>query len=222
MNTPQSVPDGALDWMGVAHLLGLPETVPSLAGDRPATPMLRPIRSSCSRTVSSTDFERRTIADLAIEEVGLAQVASDPAGAAPRRRRRLGATLRAPPRPRRRGRPGLPRLSRSPRRLVGTGDFVSSSSWPHFRSSSPHRTGRQLTICEVNPDHDPDGSSMRRLSEALADVLSGVPGPGRLTVLGDGDRADHAVPLIASPEWESAPARQAKQRIQPRPLVRRA
>ena len=33
-----------------------------------------------------------------------------------------------------------------------------------------------LTICEVNPDHDPDGSSMRRLSEALADVLSGAPG----------------------------------------------
>jgi arginase len=31
-----------------------------------------------------------------------------------------------------------------------------------------------LTICEVNPDHDPDGSSMRRLSEALADLLSGA------------------------------------------------
>ena len=32
-----------------------------------------------------------------------------------------------------------------------------------------------LTICEVNPDHDPDGSSMRRLSEALADILAGAP-----------------------------------------------
>jgi arginase family enzyme len=34
-----------------------------------------------------------------------------------------------------------------------------------------------LTICEVNPDHDPDGSSMRRLSEALADILSGALAP---------------------------------------------
>ena len=33
-----------------------------------------------------------------------------------------------------------------------------------------------LTICEVNPDHDPDRSSMRRLSEALGDVLSGAAG----------------------------------------------
>jgi len=40
--------------------------------------------------------------------------------------------------------------------------------------SAPNWT--TLTICEVNPDHDPDGWSMRRLSEALADVLSGAPG----------------------------------------------
>ena len=30
LNTPGSVPDGALDWMGVAHMLGLPGTVPGL------------------------------------------------------------------------------------------------------------------------------------------------------------------------------------------------
>jgi arginase len=30
LNTPGSVPDGALDWMGVAHMLGLPGTLPAL------------------------------------------------------------------------------------------------------------------------------------------------------------------------------------------------
>ena len=31
LNTPASVTDGALDWMGVAHLLGLADTVGALA-----------------------------------------------------------------------------------------------------------------------------------------------------------------------------------------------
>ena len=82
MNTPQSVEDGALDWMGVAHLLGLPETVPSLAGVGPRTPMLRPDQVLLFANGSSTDFERRTIDELGIQEVQLAQVTSDPAGSA--------------------------------------------------------------------------------------------------------------------------------------------
>ena len=31
LNTPQTTTDGALDWMGVAHLLDLPGTVPAVA-----------------------------------------------------------------------------------------------------------------------------------------------------------------------------------------------
>jgi hypothetical protein len=42
LNTPASVEDGALDWMGVAHLLGLDGTVPVLAGLGPRVPLLRP------------------------------------------------------------------------------------------------------------------------------------------------------------------------------------
>ena len=52
MNTPLSVEDGALDWMGVAHLLGLPDTVPGLARLGPRTPMLRPDQICCSRTAA--------------------------------------------------------------------------------------------------------------------------------------------------------------------------
>ena len=66
MNTPLSVEDGALDWMGVAHLLGLPDTVPSLSGVGPRMPMLRPDQVLLFANGSSTDFERRTIDDLEI------------------------------------------------------------------------------------------------------------------------------------------------------------
>ena len=175
LNTPQSVEDGALDWMGVAHLLGLPETLPSLAGVGLRTPMLRPDQVLFLANGSSTDFERRTIADLGIEEVGLAQVTSDPAGSArkvadgwARRFERLLVHVDAD--------------------VLDFLDFPIAEETRRYRGlrfeqlvailrelvAAPNWT--TLTICEVNPDHDPDGSSMRRLSEALADVLSGAPG----------------------------------------------
>ena len=174
MNTPMSVEDGALDWMGVAHLLGLPDTVPSLAVG-PRTPMLRPDQLLLFANGSSTDFERRTIADLGIEEVPLAQVVSDPAGSArgvadgwARRFERLLVHVDAD--------------------VLDFLDFPIAEETRRYRGlrfeqlvavlrplvAAPNWT--TLTICEVNPDHDPDGSSMRRLSDAIADVLSGARG----------------------------------------------
>ncbi len=175
LNTPQSVEDGALDWMGVAHLLGLPETVPSLAGVGPRTPMLRPDQVLLFANGSSTDFERRTIDELGIQEVRLAQVQSDPAASArgvvdgwARRFERLLVHVDAdvldfldfPIAEETRRYRGL----RFEQLVAALRELVSAPNWT------------TLTICEVNPDHDPDGSSMRRLSEALADVLSGAPG----------------------------------------------
>ena len=175
LNTPQSVEDGALDWMGVAHLLGLPETDPSLTGVGPRTPMLRPDQVLLFANGSSTDFERRTIADLGIEEVQLAQVTSDPAGSArgvadgwAQRFERLLVHVDAdvldfldfPIAEETRRYRGL----RFEQLVAALRELVAAPNWT------------TLTICEVNPDHDPDGSSMRRLSEGLADVLSGAPG----------------------------------------------
>ena len=40
LNTPDSVPDGALDWMGVAHMLGEPGATPELRDFGPRTPLL--------------------------------------------------------------------------------------------------------------------------------------------------------------------------------------
>src|SRR5688572_16154208 len=42
LNTPQSVEDGALDWMGVAHLLQIPGTNKELATIAKKAPMLEP------------------------------------------------------------------------------------------------------------------------------------------------------------------------------------
>lgn len=173
INTPASVEDGALDWMGVAHLLGLPDTLPSLAGVGPRTPMLRPDQVHFLANGNSTDFERRTIDELAITEVQLANVKADPAGAAravvegfARRFERLLVHVDVdvldffdfPIAEETRRYPGL----RFEQLVAVLHELVAAPNWT------------TLTICEVNPDHDPDGSSMRRLSEALADVLSGT------------------------------------------------
>jgi arginase len=175
MNTPMSVRDGALDWMGVAHLLGLPDTVPGLVGVGPRTPMLRPDQVLLFANGSSTDFERRKIEELGIEEVQLSQVKDDPVAAArgvvngwARQFERLLVHVDADvldflafP------------IAEETRRYKGLG-FEQLIAAVRALVAAPNWT--TLTICEVNPDHDPDGSSMRALSEALADVLSGAAG----------------------------------------------
>jgi arginase len=173
MNTPLSVEDGALDWMGVAHLLGVPDTVPILAGVGPRTPMLRPDQVLLFADGSSTEFERRTIDELGIEEVPLAQVTVDPTGAArgvvngwARQFERLLIHvdvdvldfLDFPIAEETRRNRGL----RFAQLMAALREFVATPNWV------------ALTICEVNPDHDPDGLSMRKLSEAIADVLAGA------------------------------------------------
>jgi arginase len=171
MNTPDSVEDGALDWMGVAHLLGLPDTVPALTELGPRTPMLRPDQVLLFANGSSTDFERRTISELAIAEVPLDRVNADPAGAA---RGVVEAWAR-----------------RFDRLLVHVdADVLDFLDFPIAEETRRYRGLRfeqlvaalrilvaapnwaTLTIAEVNPDHDPDGSSMRRFSGAIADVLA--------------------------------------------------
>jgi arginase len=173
LNTPASVEDGALDWMGVAHILDIPDTLPSLAAVGPRMPMLGPDQVLLFANGSSTDFERRTIDELAIDEVPLDRVKADPAEAArdvrdgwARRFERLLVHvdvdvldfLDFPIAEETRRYAGL----RFEQLVAVLRDLVAAPNWV------------ALTIGEVNPDHDPDGSSMRRFSEALADVLSGA------------------------------------------------
>ena len=175
LNTPASVIDGALDWMGVAHLLGLDGTVPSLAGIGPRTPMLRSDQILYFGNDNSTAFERQVIEERGIAEIRLAEVTADPVGAArrvvdgwaPRFGRILVhvdvdvldfADLPIAEEARRNRGLSLAHLETVLRELV----------------SAPNWVG--LTVCEVNPDHgEPDGSTMQTFTELLARCLSGAP-----------------------------------------------
>lgn len=174
LNTPASVEDGALDWMGVAHLLGLDGTVPVLAGLGPRVPMLRPDQVLLFADDNSTAFERQVIEERGIAEIRLAQVAADPAGVArgvvEGWAQRFGRLLvhvdvdvldylDLPIAENTRRNHGL----RFTQLVAVMRELVAAPNWV------------ALTICEVNPDHgELDGSTLRAFSEALADVLSGA------------------------------------------------
>ena len=177
MNTPLSVEDGALDWMGVAHMLGVPDTVPILAGVGPRTPMLRPDQVLLFANGSSTEFERtddRRAGDRR-GPTGPGDGGSD--GCRARGRERLGRHferllvhvdvdvldfLDFPIAEETRRNRGL----RFAQLVAALRELVAAPNWV------------ALTICEINPDHDPDGTSMRKLSEAIADVLAGAAAQG--------------------------------------------
>jgi arginase len=84
LNTPESVTDGALDWMGVAHMLAIDGTEPELARIGPRTPLL----AASDVVLFGQDATRATSWEVAqIERDGLARipieaVRDDPVGAA--------------------------------------------------------------------------------------------------------------------------------------------
>jgi arginase len=174
LNTPASVDDGALDWMGLAHLLGLAGTAPILAGVGPQVPLLRPDQVLLFADNNSTAFERGIIEEQGIAEVRMAQVAADPSVAAREVvngwARRFGRLLvhvdvdvldylDMP-------------IAEEMRRNQGL-QFAQLVAALKVLVAAPNWAA--LTICEVNPDHgELNGSTLRTFNEALADVLSGA------------------------------------------------
>ena len=142
MNTPESTTDGALDWMGVAHLLGLEDTVPELV---PAEP--------CSQPAAAVAARLRGVAgdDLGTRAAG--RVCRSP----PRRPRRWSPTrpgggagagraaarLRADRRPLRRRRRSTSPTRRCRRTRVATSASPSRRRWRHSRPWSPTRAWRR-------------------------------------------------------------------------------
>ena len=175
LNTPESTRDGALDWMGVAHMLGIKGTVPELAALGPCVPMLRAEQVLFFANDNVEPFERRVIEDLGITEVRLADVAADPSSAAEsvvsgwaQQFERLLIHLDVDvldfldmP------------LAENNRRNVGLRfDQLMASLRPLLRA--PNWTA--LTVCELNPDHgESDGSTLRTFAEALANAVASSP-----------------------------------------------
>ena len=93
LNVPGSVPEGALDWMGVAHMLGEAGAAPELVNAGPRAPLLDPGQVVLLGWdgVQATEFERAAIErrDLAVIPAG--EVAAGPESAALRARELLEA-----------------------------------------------------------------------------------------------------------------------------------
>jgi arginase len=84
LNTPGSVPDGALDWMGMAHALALEGTEPGLRDVGGSTPLLRPadVVFFAHDDRRATAWEREQIARLGLRLFPVPEVAADPGGTA--------------------------------------------------------------------------------------------------------------------------------------------
>ncbi|MBA3711651.1 MAG: arginase family protein [Pyrinomonadaceae bacterium] len=175
LNTPESTDDGALDWMGVAHMLGVEGTVPALAGLGPRVPMLRPEQILLFANDNSEPFERRIIESRGIAEVRLADVVTDPSGAAEavvagwaRQFERLLVHLDVDVL----DYLDMP-LAENTRRNAGLRfDQLMTSLRPLLRAPN----WMALTVAELNPDHgESDGSTLRTFAGALADALAASP-----------------------------------------------
>jgi len=173
LNTPESTDDGALDWMGVAHMLGIEGTVPLLVRSGPRAPMLGPEQILFFANENIKPFERRIIEEWGIAEVRLADVVADPMGAAhsvidgwAQRFERLLIHLDVDVL----DYLDMP-LAENTRRNTGLRfDHLMAALRPLL--SAPNWVA--LTVTELNPDHgESDGSTIRAFAEALADALTG-------------------------------------------------
>jgi arginase len=174
LNVPDVVSEGALDWMGLAHMLDEPGARPELAGVGGATPLVRDEQVLLFGwgPEQATQFEREAIARRRLERVRVDEVAPDPAAAAAR----ALASLEA----------------RSDRLVVhfdtDVVDFTDtplSENWGRneglpFDSvlaalrvflAAPKLAA--VTVTELNPLHTEDGSdATARLAETLAEGLA--------------------------------------------------
>jgi arginase len=185
MNVPTSVPGGALDWMGVAHMLGCPGAIEPLARLAPSFPVLRPEQVVIlgHRPDQATAFEREEIRRLRVATVDIDDVARDPAAAAEKALavvdREADALLvhfdvdvidftDAP-------------LSENTGRNIGLSQQVALAALGVLMR---HPRVTSLTVTELNPDHaDPDGSTVSAFVDGLAAALRAL-----------NDRASMAMP----------------------------
>jgi arginase len=78
LNVPDSTVDGALDWMGVAHMLDIDGAVDGLAGLAGHRPMLSSGQISFLGLGPHTDFEAGVISDRRLPVVDVQMATSDP------------------------------------------------------------------------------------------------------------------------------------------------
>jgi arginase len=177
LNTPDSVPDGALDWMGVAHMLGEDDALPELCAFGPRTPLLDDdqIVLLAHRSDQSTPRELETIERRRLARVPMAAVAAAPAAAAGEALAALAACDRlavhfdvdcidftvAP-------------LSENTGRNIG---LTQDAAFAALAAVLLDSRVSALTITELNPDHGADdGSTLAAFVDRLVAALATAPG----------------------------------------------
>jgi arginase len=166
LHTPETAVTGTLDWMGLAHLLDLPGTVPELA----AVASLAPDDVLLFARAAG---ETRAPEQAAIDRLGIATIGSDEVAAAP-----VAAARRAAERFDRFlvhfdvdvvDFVDLP-LSENTGHNVGL-PFAAAAAALETLAAAPGFAG--LTVTEHNPAHGPeDGSATRALAAALQRALT--------------------------------------------------
>jgi arginase len=180
LNVPDSVREGALDWMGMAHMLGEPGARRELSEAFGATPLLRDEQVLLFGwgPEQATEFEREAIARRGLERIAVDEVAADPAAAAARALASLEARSERllvhfdvdvvdftdTPLSENQGRnEGLP--------------FAAALAALRVLLASPKLAA--LTITELNPLHIEEGSdAIRRLVTTLAEGLGATSASG--------------------------------------------
>jgi arginase len=174
LNVPSSVVDGALDWMGMAHMLGVEGWLPELAGlASPHVPMLDPSQVVVlgHEHSQATDWELSVIAERSIAVVDAEALRVDPAAAAQHALAQLADATRvivhldvdvvdfvdAP-------------LSENTGRNVGVPLAAVAATLPVLMAD---RRTAALTLTELNPVHaTADPGCLGRLVDALVAAIA--------------------------------------------------
>jgi arginase len=174
LNVPASVREGALDWMGMAHMLGVDGARAELVEAGARVPLLDPEQVLLFGwgPEQATPFEAEQVRRLGIVRENVEEVAADPEGAA------VGALAQLEPHCDR-------LLVHFDVDVVDFTDTPLSENWGR-NEGLPFATALRalkallaapklaaLTIAELNPDHAEEGSdAIRRLVGAVAEGLA--------------------------------------------------
>jgi arginase len=171
MNTPSTVPWGALDSMGMAHALGDDLAEPSLVKAFARSPLLQPDELWLFAHGQGQEHERARIATLGIGRTPVEEVAADPAGSATRaldafaaRVDRLAVHLDVDV---------IDFVDLPLQENVGRNEGLSfDATMAALGTLLAHPAVASFTICELNPDHDPDGTQVPRFVEGIVGALA--------------------------------------------------
>jgi arginase len=180
LNVPGSTVDGALDWMGMAHMLDIDGAIDGLAALAGQRPMLSPGQISFLGLGPQTDFEAEVISDRKLPVIDVQSSASDPLGSARAALFPLSAC------------DGL-----ALHFDVDLVDFLDAplaentdrGTAPSLRACGEmlgellaDARARVLTVTEFNPHHGAkDGSTTQRLLEVLVSCLGSREPAGEIT-----------------------------------------